>query len=84
MKCTQCGCNNLVKVDFPYETGLIEDVVGLSGYTAQYSIINKADCNSYICTNCGHFEFFNLKLAEKIKHDMNTALDEYPFIIKKQ
>ena len=69
MKCSQCGCNDLVEVDFPHKIDLKEVGVGLAGYSSSYSIEEELDCNSYVCVNCGHFEFFNLKLAEQIKKD---------------
>lgn len=69
MKCSQCGCADLVKVKFPQETSLILTAVGLAGETNAYDIKNQVYCNSFICLNCGHFEFFNLSLAEQIKCD---------------
>ena len=70
MKCSQCGCTDLVKVKFPQETSLILTAVGLAGETNAYDIKNQVYCNSFICLNCGHFEFFNLSLAEQIKYDI--------------
>ena len=69
MKCSQCGCADLVEVEFPQEAELIQTRVGLVGYSSFYDIENNVYCNSYICVNCGHFEFFNLELAEQIKLD---------------
>ena len=31
MKCTQCGCDDLEEVDFPYEAKLDEVAVGIAG-----------------------------------------------------
>ena len=70
MKCSQCGCTDLVEVKFPQETSLILTAVGLAGETNAYDIKNQVYCNSFICLNCGHFEFFNLSLAEQIKCDI--------------
>ena len=69
MKCSQCGCNDLVEVDFPHEVNIIQTGVGLNGYSSSYDIEDDVYCDSYVCVNCGHFEFFNLNLAEQIKED---------------
>ena len=69
MKCSQCGCQDLIPVDFPQKTNLEEVDCGLAGYSSAYVLKNKINCDSFICINCGHFEFFNLGLAEQIKHD---------------
>ena len=73
MKCSQCGGEKLAKVKFPHEVELMETVVGLAGYSACYDLNNEVHCNTYICLNCGHFEFFNLKLAEQIKQDKKDS-----------
>ena len=70
MKCSQCGCTDLVEVKFPQEVSLILTAVGLSGETNAYDIKNKVNCKSFICVNWEHFEFFNLSLAEQNKHDI--------------
>lgn len=66
MKCTQCGCEDLEQVDFPYEANLIMTRCGLYGEASFYDLETEALTVSYICTKCGHFEFFNPELAEKI------------------
>ena len=75
MKCSQCGGIELAEVAFPQETSLILTEVGLVGETNAYEIKNHVRCNSYICLNCGHFEFFNLALAEQIKADLKIIED---------
>lgn len=72
MKCTQCGSEDLVQADFPQNAYLITTEIGLSGYSNSYSIVSDICCDSYICVNCGHYEFFNSKLIEKIKSDRKT------------
>ncbi|HIY99817.1 MAG TPA: hypothetical protein H9676_03850 [Firmicutes bacterium] len=67
MKCSQCGCADLVEVEFPQKTSLILTSVGIAGESNFYEIENRVDCNSYICLNCGHFEFFSSMMAEQIK-----------------
>ena len=74
MKCSQCGCEDLVEVDFPQEVRLIEVDSGLAGYSSGYSLKNKVNCNTYICANCGHYEFFNKKLIEQIKNDKKAQV----------
>lgn len=69
MKCSQCGCTDLLEVKFPQETNLILTEVGLAGESNFYGIDNQVNCKSYICLNCGHYEFFNLELAKQIKSD---------------
>ena len=66
MKCTQCGCNDLEEVDFPYHANLIMTRCGLVGEASFYDLEEEFEGESYICTKCGHFEFFNKKLAETI------------------
>ena len=70
MQCTQCGCVDLIKVKFPYNTSLILTDVGLYGETNVYDIKNKENCKSFICLNCGHFEFFNLSMAKQLRLDI--------------
>ena len=72
MKCSQCGCEDLAKVDFPQKTKLVEIECGLRGYSASYDFQQKTNCDTYICLNCGHYEFFNLKAANQIKRDRET------------
>lgn len=69
MKCSLCGCEDLVEVEFPQEAQLIEVAVGIAGESSFYDIKNNTYCNSYICVNCGHFEFFNIELAKRIMLD---------------
>lgn len=69
MKCTQCGCEDLEEVDFPYEAKLIETDCGISPEAAHYELENELYTSTYICTRCGHFEFFNPKLAQLILED---------------
>ncbi len=64
MKCTQCGCEDLEEVDFPFEAKLIMTALGISGEATFYDLENKVYTSTYICTRCGHFEFFNPKLAQ--------------------
>jgi septal ring factor EnvC (AmiA/AmiB activator) len=63
MKCTQCGCDDLEEVDFPYAANLVGSE-GLSGYSSSYDLEVNLYANTYICTRCGHFEFFNPELAK--------------------
>lgn len=69
IKCTQCGCEDLEEVGFPYEVELDTVAVGLVGESFQYALQNDVYASTYICTKCGHFEFFNLKLAEQVLKD---------------
>ena len=66
MKCTQCGCEDLEEVDFPYEATLIMTEMGLRGEATFYDLENNVYTSTYICTRCGHFEFFNPKLAQLV------------------
>ena len=66
MKCTQCGCKDLEEVDFPYEAKLDEIAVGIAGDSSFYDIHEEVYAKTYICTKCGHFEFFNPELAKLI------------------
>lgn len=69
IKCTQCGCEYLEEVEFPYEAKLNTVAVGLSGESFQYALDNNVYAITYICTRCGHFEFFNPRLAELVLKD---------------
>lgn len=53
MKCTSCGNTNLVKTYFPM------DSYGDGGA----SVSNIVDV--YLCLDCGHYEFFSTKHANK-------------------
>ena len=66
MKCTQCGCNDLEEVDFPYESELVTTAIGLMGESFQYDLDTSVYAKTYICTKCGHFEFFNPRLAKLV------------------
>ena len=57
MKCTQCGCENLIPVE-------ISDYMDLSGEANLY--INKF-LKIYNCCDCGHLEFFDNSRNEKMK-----------------
>ena len=59
MQCTQCGCNDLEEVDFPYESELVTTAIGLVGESFQYDLDARVYAKTFICTQCGHFEFFN-------------------------
>ena len=54
------------KVDFPYHANLIMTRCGLVGEASFYDLEEEFEGESYICTKCGHFEFFNKKLADSI------------------
>lgn len=66
MKCTQCGYNDLEEVDFPYESELVTTAIGLVGESFQYDLESSVYAKTYICTRCGHFEFFSPKLAKLV------------------
>ena len=53
MKCTSCGNTNLVKAHFPM------DSYGDGGA----SVSNMVDV--YLCLDCGHYEFFSTKHANR-------------------
>ena len=64
IKCTQCGCDDLVEVDFPYKSELVEVSTGIYGESFVYDLDETIFAKTYICTRCGHFEFFNPELAK--------------------
>ena len=68
IKCTQCGCDDLAEVSFPYEAQLLSvtTAIGLAGESFQYELEKSGYTKSYICTKCGHFEFFNPELAKVV------------------
>ena len=66
IKCSQCGCTDLEKVDFPYEAILREVGIGIVGESFIYDLDEHIYTDSYICTQCGHFEFFNSQIAEDV------------------
>jgi|GEM_PF-5051093 len=51
MKCSQCGNEKLIKTVIPMK-------VSSDGYL--YDLFPK-DIDAYLCTNCGHYEFFSMK-----------------------
>ena len=63
IKCTQCGCTDLVKTFWPHEYELECVHEGLSPEASLYAMNETEYAEVYICTQCGHFEFFNKKLA---------------------
>lgn len=73
IKCTQCGCEDLEGIDFPYEAKLDEVAVGISGESFQYRLDESCYAQTYICTKCGHFEFFNLELAKLILEEREKS-----------
>lgn len=66
IKCTHCGYNDLEEVDFPYKAKLIQTAIGIAGESSEYNLEEEYYTTTYICTKCGHFEFFNPKLAKLI------------------
>ncbi len=86
MKCTQCGCTDLEEVDFPYETKLVMTACGIAGEATFYDLDEELYATTYICTKCGHFEFFNPKLAELIIEERkeNAKIQEEIVKIAKQ
>lgn len=66
IKCSQCGCTDLEKVDFPYEAILHKVQTGLTGYSFIYDLEENIYTDTYICTQCGHFEFFNSEVAKDV------------------
>lgn len=69
IKCTQCGCDDLEEVIFPYKANLIQTATGIAGESFQYDLDEELYTTTYICTKCGHFEFFNPELAKIILED---------------
>ena len=62
MKCTQCGCNDLEKVDFPYHANLIMTRCGIAGSASFYDLEEEFD--EYL-RNCLEVrEFANAWIAE--------------------
>ena len=66
IKCTQCGCDDCEKVPFPYAVSLITTRVGISGESFEYDLRENCQTQTYICTRCGHYEFYNQDLVKKI------------------
>ena len=59
MKCTQCGCENLIPIN-------IESLISISG---DASMRNSESLKVYACRNCGHLEFFDNGLNEKLAEE---------------
>ncbi|MFQ6749542.1 MAG: hypothetical protein ACLRFR_01705 [Clostridia bacterium] len=55
MKCSQCGNKNLKKTKFPAYVDASMDA------NAKF----YCSLDSYICLNCGHYEFFSTKTIER-------------------
>ena len=78
MKCTQCGCEDLEEVDFPYEATLKMTECGIRGEATFYDLEDDVYTSTYICTRCGHFEFFNPELAKIILEDRQKQIQSQP------
>ena len=66
-KCSQCGCKDLEAVPFPYKSELV--VASNECYaneSIQYELNVSTMAGAYICTKCGHYEFYNDWLAKSI------------------
>ena len=59
MKCTQCGCENLISIN-------IESLISISG---DAYMRNSESLKVYACRNCGHLEFFDNGLNEKLAEE---------------
>ena len=59
MKCTQCGCENLIPIN-------IESLISISG---DAWMRNSESLKIYTCRNCGHLEFFDNGLNEKMAEE---------------
>lgn len=66
VKCTQCGCDDLEIVDFPYNAELSVVRTGIAGESYEYALDENVYATTYICTKCGHFEFFDPEMARII------------------
>ncbi len=103
IKCTQCGREDLVEVNFPMEVGFNNDgyesvktnnpynpyerkfverepVLQQTQYDGDggavtFKLENQYFCQTFICTECGHFEFFSKELTEVIKEDRKKCAD---------
>ena len=62
VKCTMCGSHELKGVNFPVQ------VFPDGGCSEQVT--------SYVCTKCGHYEFFNTKYIKK-ELEYDSSKDEY-------
>jgi hypothetical protein len=54
LKCTCCGSLNLVKTTEPWEDS---------------SLITRNKISTYLCNDCGHYEFFSNNVVNKIKEN---------------
>ena len=64
MKCTNCGSSKLKETNFPLQTSPLESTFD--------SVV------TYICAECGHYEFYNFKfvLEHKKKFDFENGIDK--------
>ena len=68
MKCTQCGCEDLMEI----RLGNLFGIGGGDGYT---NIQGSDSFKIYTCNNCGHLEFFDNGLNEKLAEE--KELEKY-------
>lgn len=56
MKCSNCGSDEFVETPFPIDFVLTEGKV------------TSVNLKTYICLNCGHYEFFCKEVADELKN----------------
>lgn len=56
MKCSNCGSDEFVETPFPIDFVLTEGKV------------KSVNLKTYICLNCGHYEFFCKEVADELKN----------------